>query len=103
MSQLQLAGWSTDSDSELGLKHVDEIRIGWGGYVGIEGQRVEFSLTLPEIGAVSQAADRRTNTRNIKHPQTGKPLALAVKVHVYLRDQYSVATGQRFTFQRAAT
>ncbi len=58
VSRLQLAGWSTDSDGELDLKRVDEIRIGWGGYLGTEGQRVEFSLTLPEIGAIIQAAGR---------------------------------------------
>lgn len=56
LSQLQLAGWSTDRDGDLDLSRVDEIRIGWGGYTGTEGERVEFIFTLPEMGSVSTEA-----------------------------------------------
>jgi len=53
LSGLQLAGWSKDDDGELDLKRVSEIRIGWGGYLGTEGERLEFSAALPQIGSTS--------------------------------------------------
>jgi hypothetical protein len=49
-SQFKLAGWSKDADGELDLKQVSEIRIGWGGYFGQEGERVEFSVATPQTG-----------------------------------------------------
>lgn len=52
LTRLQLAGWSQDADGMLDLKRVDEIRVGWGGYLGAEGERVEFSVALPEVGVV---------------------------------------------------
>ncbi|HOX04168.1 MAG TPA: glycosyl hydrolase [Candidatus Paceibacterota bacterium] len=48
--RLELAGWSPDSDGELDWKRVGEIRIGWGGYLGSEGERIEFSAARPRIG-----------------------------------------------------
>ncbi len=53
INRLQLAGWSKDVDGELDLKQVSEIRIGWGGYLGTEGESVEFSVALPQVGATS--------------------------------------------------
>ena len=53
LSGLQLAGWSKDEDGELDLKRVSEIRIGWGGYLGTEGERLEFSAALPQTGSTS--------------------------------------------------
>ncbi len=48
--RLELAGWSPDSDGELDWRRVAEIRIGWGGYLGTEGERIEFSAASPQIG-----------------------------------------------------
>ena len=49
---LQLAGWSKDADGVLDLKRVEDIRIGWGGYLGAENERVRFSVALPQVGSV---------------------------------------------------
>jgi hypothetical protein len=65
ISRLQLAGWSQDSDGELDLKRVSEVRIGWGGYLGTEGERVEFSVALPQTGSIDLASSRAGNT----HPR----------------------------------
>jgi hypothetical protein len=53
INRLQLAGWSQDSDGELDLKRVSEVRIGWGGYLGADGERVEFSVALPQTGSIT--------------------------------------------------
>ena len=50
---LQLAGWSKDADGELDLSRVDEVRVGWGGYYGTEGETVEFGMVLPRIGGMA--------------------------------------------------
>jgi len=34
------------------LTRVSDIRIGWGGYLGTEGEKVQFSVALPQMGAV---------------------------------------------------
>ncbi|MHB0999692.1 MAG: glycosyl hydrolase [Armatimonadota bacterium] len=47
---LQLAPWSKDVDGQLDLKSVQYIVIGWGGYFGIEGEKIEFSFTQPQVG-----------------------------------------------------
>ncbi|MFQ6098039.1 MAG: glycosyl hydrolase, partial [Armatimonadota bacterium] len=52
LSSLSLAGWSTDSNGRLDLNRVTSISIGWGGYYGKKGERIEFSLALPQIGSV---------------------------------------------------
>lgn len=49
LGQFRLAGWSKDADGELDLRRVQDIRIGWGGYFGTEGERVHFSLALPQV------------------------------------------------------
>jgi hypothetical protein len=36
----------------LDLSRVDEVRIGWGGYYGTEGETVEFGMVLPRIGGM---------------------------------------------------
>lgn len=58
VSRLALAGWSKDADGVLDLKRVGEVRIGWGGYLGSEGERVEFSVALPRTGSASRTAKR---------------------------------------------
>jgi hypothetical protein len=57
LNRLQLAGWSKDADGVLDLTRVSDIRIGWGGYLGAEGERVEFSVALPQVGAVGDHRD----------------------------------------------
>ncbi len=52
INRLQLAGWSRDADGELDLKRVGDIRVGWGGYLGTAGERIEFSVALPQVGCI---------------------------------------------------
>lgn len=52
LNRFQLAGWSKDADGVLDLKHVADIRVGWGGYFGTEGEKVQFSVALPQLGSV---------------------------------------------------
>lgn len=56
LNRLQLAGWSKDADGVLDPKRVSEIRVGWGGYLGAEGEHVEFSVALPQVGVVKENA-----------------------------------------------
>ncbi len=44
LSRLQLAGWSKDADGRLDLRRIERIAIGWGGYFGTEGERLEFTI-----------------------------------------------------------
>lgn len=48
--RFQLAGWSQDADGVLDRRRIQDIRIGWGGYLGAEGERVEFSVGAPRAG-----------------------------------------------------
>ncbi len=52
LRQFQLAGWSKgkDADGEFDLKRISEIRIGWGGYFGQEGEEVQFTVAVPQAG-----------------------------------------------------
>jgi len=52
LSRFQLAGWSKDDDGILDLKRVSDIRIGWGGYFGVENETIQFSVTQPQAGSV---------------------------------------------------
>jgi hypothetical protein len=54
VSGFQLAGWSQDPDGKLDLRHVRAINIGWGGYLGREGEGLEFTLSPPSIGHVGR-------------------------------------------------
>lgn len=53
ISAFKLAGWSKDPDGKLDLGAITEVRVGWGGYFGTEGERVEFSLALPQVGRLA--------------------------------------------------
>ena len=53
LSRFQLAGWSKDADGILDLKHVADIRVGWGGYFGAENEKVQFSVALPQVGTLT--------------------------------------------------
>lgn len=48
----QLAGWSTDTNAHLDLSEITEIRVGWGGYLGEEGETVEFTVSPPAIAVL---------------------------------------------------
>jgi len=50
LSRFQLAGWSKDTDGILDASRIGEIRIGWGGYLGTEGERIQYSLSPPRVG-----------------------------------------------------
>lgn len=54
LNRFKLAGWSQDADGVLDLRKVRDIRIGWGGYLGAEGEKVQFTTALPQIGVVLQ-------------------------------------------------
>lgn len=53
LNQFQLAGWSRDADGQLDAHRISDIRIGWGGYLGREGEEVRFSVALPSLGVLS--------------------------------------------------
>lgn len=55
LSRFQLAGWSKDADGVLDTKRVADIRIGWGGYFGTQDEKVQFSVALPQAGAVTRS------------------------------------------------
>jgi hypothetical protein len=50
LDRFQLAGWSKDGDGRLDPRRIQDVRIGWGGYLGAEGEKVEFSVRLPQLG-----------------------------------------------------
>jgi hypothetical protein len=56
LSRFQLAGWSHDQNGHLDLSDITELRVGWGGYIGAEGEKVEFSLALPQTAVVKQSS-----------------------------------------------
>ena len=55
LNRFKLAGWSQDADGILDLKKVSDILIGWGGYLGAESEKVQFSVALPQVGVVLQS------------------------------------------------
>ncbi len=58
LNRFQHAGWSQDADGRLDLSRVRDIRVGWGGYLGREGEEVEFSVTLPQVGVLRRPGVR---------------------------------------------
>ena len=51
LSQFQLAGWSAPrGGGQIDLSGVSAIHVGWGGYLGAAGEKVEFATTMPQIG-----------------------------------------------------
>ena len=51
LSRFQLAGWSNDSNGQLDLANISEIRVGWGGYYGKEGEKIQFTVSSPQTAA----------------------------------------------------
>jgi hypothetical protein len=49
LAAFTLAGWSKDVDGRMDWSKVSDIRIGWGGYYGTEGESVEMSFTEPAM------------------------------------------------------
>lgn len=56
-SRLQQAGWSQDADGLLDRARISDIRVGWGGYLGAEGETVEFSVAVPQVGSVARRSE----------------------------------------------
>jgi len=48
LSAFSAAGWAKDPDGRLDLSSIIHISIGWGGYFGTEGEKVEFTLASPQ-------------------------------------------------------
>ena len=46
-SAFQPAGWSQDANGRLDLDRVAEVRVGWGGYLGVEDERIAFVVGAP--------------------------------------------------------
>ena len=52
LSQFQPAGWLAQRGTgRFDFSNVSAIHVGWGGYLGIEGEKVEFATTVPQIGS----------------------------------------------------
>ena len=54
LNRFKLAGWSQGADGVLDTRRVGDIRVGWGGYLGGEGEKVQFSVASPQVGVVLQ-------------------------------------------------
>ena len=53
LDSFRLAGWSKDADGVLDRRRIQDVRIGWGGYLGEAGETVRFELGAPQAGTVS--------------------------------------------------
>ncbi len=60
LRQFQRAGWSQPGDGVLDPRKVRAIRIGWGGYLGTEGETVRFSAALPKLVSVTDRGQERS-------------------------------------------
>jgi hypothetical protein len=47
-TQFHRAGWSKGPDMPLDLAKVTAIRAGWGGHLGVEGEKLSFTVKLPQ-------------------------------------------------------
>jgi len=47
MVRFHRAGWSETSDNEFDLSQITSISLGWGGYLGKEGEKISFSVSPP--------------------------------------------------------
>jgi len=57
LTRFQFASWSRDEDGVLDLGRVQSIRIGWGGYLGREGEEVRLEVAPPRLGRVQPAPE----------------------------------------------
>jgi hypothetical protein len=58
LDRFQLAGWSKDGDGVLDLARVAEVRVGWGGYLGREGEEVRFTLAAPWAASLEHSGPK---------------------------------------------
>jgi len=49
LSAFEPAPWAQDTNTRLDLAEISHLSIGWGGYFGRDGERVEFSVALPQV------------------------------------------------------
>ena len=43
------AGWSHNAEGTIDLSKIREIRMGWGGYKGKEGEKIAFATSAPKV------------------------------------------------------
>ena len=55
LSAFAPAGWAKDPDGRLDLSQITAINIGWGGYLGKEGERVSFTLMQPQSARLADS------------------------------------------------
>jgi hypothetical protein len=48
-SRFHSAPWAKDPNGRLDLESIVAVSVGWGGYYGVEGERVAFLLTPPQV------------------------------------------------------
>lgn len=58
LSRFQLAGWSHDSDGRLNPARISAVRVGWGGYLGSEGETVNVSFSAPRAACLEPSPSR---------------------------------------------
>lgn len=51
LSAFQRAGWSGGPAGPVDFAQTRDIRIGWGGYIGAQGERVSFTVSAPSAAA----------------------------------------------------
>jgi hypothetical protein len=54
LSQFQAAAWSQDADGTLDRTRISDLSVGWGGYLGKEGERVQFQIAAPALGTTQR-------------------------------------------------
>ena len=52
-SRFERAGWSQGMETPFDLSSITCIRVGWGGYIGVEGEEVAFALAPLEAAGAS--------------------------------------------------
>ncbi|OQB36192.1 MAG: hypothetical protein BWY09_02010 [Candidatus Hydrogenedentes bacterium ADurb.Bin179] len=52
LNHFERAGWCPVKDRTLDAAAISTIRIGWGGYLGMENETVAFSLASPRIAVI---------------------------------------------------
>lgn len=53
INRLQPAPWATGK-GELNLKSINTIVVGWGGYLGTEGEKLDYTLAIPQTGVMGK-------------------------------------------------
>lgn len=53
LDQFQHADWSHGADGVFDPTRITDVSIGWGGYLGFEGERVRFQVSSPQLGLIA--------------------------------------------------